>query len=261
MNFLFWNVNKQKLDEIIVDLVNENNIDVLILAEYEEDIMELQKEFKKNNILMHSYTNLPKRDRLKILTKFPESKIKRVEDGHHYLALMLPHKKLGYITLFAVHFFSKLHRNESDFLVKSYKFSNTVLEIEDRLKSKKTIVCGDFNMNPFEQGFTLTSGLHAFPTKVEAKKVKRTVDFEEYEMFYNPMWKFIGEDESLGTYYHSNPDSNGLYWNIFDQVILRPELIDNLDNLEIIRETNNNSLATDEKILISDHLPIKFSIN
>lgn len=261
MNFLFWNVNKKNLDKVIVDLVIENDIDVLILAEYEEDITGLLKEFSHNNKLMHNYTNLPKRDRLKIFTKIPESRIKRVEDGHHYLALMIPHDELGYITLFAVHFFSKLHRNDPDFLMKSIKFSSTVTEIEERVNLKNTILCGDFNMNPFEEGLTISGGMHAFPTKIEAKKGKRTIDFEEYEMFYNPMWKFIGEDESLGTYYHSNPDSGGLYWNIFDQVIVRPNLIDNLENLNIIKETNNDILATDEKILISDHLPIKFSIN
>lgn len=261
MNFLFWNVNRKNFDKVIVDLVLENDIDVLILAEYEENILELLGEFKHRDKLMHYYPNIPKRDRLKIFTNFPESKIQRLVDEHHYLALKIPHSDLGYITLFAIHFFSKLHRNEPDFLMKSYRFSNAVTEIEKRVDSKNTVLCGDFNMNPFEQGMTISGGMHAFPTKVEARKIKRTIDYEEYEMFYNPMWKFIGEETSLGTYYHSNPDSDGLYWNVFDQVLVRPNLINRLEGLSIIRQTANDILATDEKILISDHLPIKFSIN
>lgn len=261
MNFLFWNVNRQKIDNTIVDLVIENNTDLLILAEYEYNTVDLLKLFNDKNKPMHQYTNIPKRDRLKIFTTFSTSKIKRVADEHHYLALMVPHENLGYITLFAIHFFSKLHRKAPDFLIKSIKFSNDIIEIEKRVTSKKTVLCGDFNMNPFEQGMVITGGLHAFPTKIEAKKIKRTHDYEEYEMFYNPMWRLMGEDETLGTYYYSAQDSEGLYWNYFDQVIVRPELIDNLENLSIIKSTATETLATDEKILVSDHLPITFSIN
>lgn len=260
MNFLFWNVNKKKLNKVIVDLVLENDIDVLILAEYDEEIMELINDFKLSNKLMHYYPNIPKRDRLKIFTSFSNSRIQRLADEPHYLALSIPHNIHGNITLFAIHFFSKLHRTDPDFLMKSYKFSNAVAEIENRINSKNTILCGGFNMNPFEQGMTISGGMHAFPTKVEARKSKRIIDYEEYEMFYNPMWKFIGEETSLGTYYHSNPDSDGLYWNIFDQVVVRPKLIDSLEDLIIIRQTRDDILATNEKVIISDHLPIKFSI-
>lgn len=261
MNFLFWNVNKQPLNEIIVELVIENNIDVLILAEYENEVTELLHDFKNKNKMMYYYPNLPNRDRLKIFTNFSASKIQRRKDDFHYIALSIPHDTLGSITLFAIHFFSKLHRTSPDFIMKSINFSKEVMEIEKEIGIKNTVLCGDFNMNPFESGMTMSGGFHAFPTKVEAKKLKRRVDYEEYEMFYNPMWKFIGEDTSLGTYYHSNPDSVGLYWNIFDQVLIRPNLIDNFEGLSIVRKVNDLILATDEKILISDHLPIKFCIN
>jgi len=33
--FLFWNINKQPILELIVSLVREHNVDVLILAESE----------------------------------------------------------------------------------------------------------------------------------------------------------------------------------------------------------------------------------
>ncbi|MFA1739103.1 hypothetical protein [Lysinibacillus fusiformis] len=260
MNFLFWNVNRQSIGNTIVELVEENDIDVLILAEYVEDIKGLLKEFSESKRAMYYYENIPHYDRLKILTSFSTGHIERVKDDKHYMTLRLPHENLGFITLFAVHFFSKLHRNESDFNLKTYKFSSEVLEIENRIGSDNTVICGDFNMNPYEEGMISVGKLHAFPTKKEARKLKRTFDFEDYKMFYNPMWKLIGDDEILGTYHYASPHSNGLYWNIFDQVIIRPALIDNFGGLTVIRNTQKTILADENGILVSDHLPIMFSL-
>jgi predicted HTH transcriptional regulator len=47
----------------------------------------------------------------------------------------------------------------------------------------------------------------------------------EYSMFYNPMWLFLGDEKQpYGTYYHNNGDSINTYWNLYDQVIIRPIL-------------------------------------
>ena len=67
-----------------------------------------------------------------------------------------------------------------------------------------------------------------------------------------------------GTYYYAT-STKSYYWYTYDQVILRPELINrfNIDKLNIITEINNKSLINKgipNKKEISDHLPIKFEI-
>ena len=85
-------------------------------------------------------------------------------------------------------------------------------------------------------------------------------------MFYNPMWNFLGDfNEPYGTYYCSSGDTVNPYWNVYDQVIIRPALrarfVDS--NLRIITETTKLSLLDKNRhpdSRISDHLPIIFEI-
>ena len=85
-------------------------------------------------------------------------------------------------------------------------------------------------------------------------------------MFYNPMWNLLGDSqEPYGTYYYSGNDTENTFWNIYDQVIIRPVLRERfvIESLKIIKETKtrfllNNSGHPNKKI--SDHLPIMFEI-
>ena len=85
-------------------------------------------------------------------------------------------------------------------------------------------------------------------------------------MFYNPMWRFLGDEKTpYGTYYHNNNNTINTYWNIYDQVIIRPQLKKRFvdESLKIITETKSKYLL-DAKghpdKSISDHLPIIFEI-
>ena len=85
-------------------------------------------------------------------------------------------------------------------------------------------------------------------------------------MFYNPMWNFLGDfKEPYGTYYYSSSDAVNPYWNVYDQVIIRPALRQRFidESLKILTGTNEISLLDSEKhpdCYISDHLPIMFEI-
>ncbi|WP_340398830.1 hypothetical protein [Paenibacillus sp. FSL H8-0079] len=262
MNFLFWNIDRQSIDEAIVSATVENHINVLVIAEYKDSTRNLHELFLSEEYPMYEYNSLPGYERIKIFMSFPNGNVQRLADKRHYLALRLPHEELGYITLFAVHFFSKLWKGENDFTLKSANFYNEIISIEDRVKSKNTVLLGDFNMNPFEVGMIGAGRLHAFPTKYEANKIKRILDDDYYEMFYNPMWRFLGDEDTVpGTYLHASPNSDGLYWNLFDQVLVRPKLIERFSKLEILTYIKKEKLLDEKKILLSDHLPIKFSIN
>ncbi|NLK94534.1 MAG: hypothetical protein GX275_04990 [Clostridiales bacterium] len=68
-----------------------------------------------------------------------------------------------------------------------------------------------------------------------------------------------------GTYYYST-STKSYYWYTYDQVIIRPDLIEkfNIDELQIINEIKGKSIITKSNIPnkkdISDHLPIKFKL-
>jgi hypothetical protein len=120
-------------------------------------------------------------------------------------------------------------------------------------------------MNPFEEGMMAAAAIHSYPTKYEAKKQKRTVKGRTYNMFYNPMWSFFGDSSTPnGTYHYSASHHLNLYWNMFDQILVRPSLIDNISPMDIRIITNISGIDLVDKKgkpHVSDHLPLFFSLN
>lgn len=109
-------------------------------------------------------------------------------------------------------------------------------------------------------------GFHGIPIADEAQKISRTIFGTKYKMFYNPMWNLLGDfSYPPGTYYYRGSKEKNEFWNIFDQVIVRPQLRSRFvdKELKIITKAQGVSLVTqnqqpNEKI--SDHLPIVFQL-
>lgn len=124
-------------------------------------------------------------------------------------------------------------------------------------------------MNPFERGFVAANGFHAAPTKVLARRGSRVVDGERYSLFYNPMWGKFGDrqDGPPGTYYYDKSRLSEYFWHMFDQVLIRPELVEQFQNssLEIISKIGGTDLldrsGQPNSKDLSDHLPIKFTFD
>jgi len=95
---------------------------------------------------------------------------------------------------------------------------------------------------------------------------ERTVDAESFSMFYNPMWRFFGDDRSdpPGTYWFRSSRPVVYDWNMFDQAMLRPELIHSLTHIRIIDRIGSPSLLLDgrpDPTVGSDHLPLFVEID
>ena len=78
-----------------------------------------------------------------------------------------------------------------------------------------------------------------------ARKQERTVQETSYPFFYNPMWNLFGDYSPgpPGTYYYSDSTHKVFFWNMFDQVLIRPDLLDRFDmnGLKIIEKTSSIS--------------------
>lgn len=83
--------------------------------------------------------------------------------------------------------------------------------------------------------------------------------------FYNPSWNLLGDfNGSPGTYYHGSPGYLSRFWNLLDQVILRPEIAGRLEksSLAIITSAGGKSLVgPDGRPNCCDHLPLTFALN
>jgi len=133
--------------------------------------------------------------------------------------------------------------------------------------NRNTILVGDFNMNPYDPGMTLATGIHALMTAGLARKPDRKYRKRSYRRFYNPMWGLFGDRTSgpAGTLYWSGSQPHNTFWAMFDQVLVRPALIGMLSRLEILDSDGEHSLLArggfPDKGHLSDHLPIFFQLN
>ncbi len=236
VSFLFWNLNKKPLSKVIAKLCHNYNIDVLILAENDISEDELLLELNKGVTAEYiSAINLS--PKLTFFIRFPPNNFLLIRDegGIAVRELNLP---TGIkIIVIGVHLPSKLYMKERDQTYHSVRLAEVIREVEEELGHSNTLVVGDFNMNPFESGFISAGGLHAVMDKTIARKFTRRVQGVKYPFFYNPMWRILGDSISgpAGTYYYSDSSYECYFWNTFDQVIIRPQLIPYFeeDSLEI----------------------------
>lgn len=122
-------------------------------------------------------------------------------------------------------------------------------------------------MNPFEYGMVGAGGLHGVMDRRIAVRGSRKVRGESRMFFYNPMWSKLGDagPSPPGTYFYNAGSYVSYFWNMFDQVLVRPALLNSLpsDGVNIVTEIAGTSLLTDwgrPNSEVSDHLPIVCSL-
>jgi hypothetical protein len=266
MKYLFWNTGKKQVNSYIEDLLDELSCDVVGLAEYNDDLLQLLKGLSARG-LDYYYIDKIGCQRIDILSKFTPGKVVPIYETSYYSIKEFPHDKLGTVIIAFVHLRSKLHSDTSaENLSKGQRLKLGVEEAENRRGHSRTVVVGDFNMNPFEDGMIAAMGLHSVPCRKIAATGSRRVSDIECSMFYNPMWNLLGdEDAPPGTYFYNSGGEVNYFWNIFDQVIIRPQLIPSYvaGSAKIVTEVNSIKLVTGlgrPNNAISDHLPITFAI-
>ncbi len=127
---------------------------------------------------------------------------------------------------------------------------------------------GDLNMNPFEGGVVSAMGLHGVMCRSIAQERTRKVQNYDYLYFYNPMWNILGDTSPgpPGTYYFRDSRLRSFFWNTFDQVLVRPDLIDRFpsEELKVLEDDGSISFlkkGLPDKSVASDHLPILFRLH
>jgi len=267
ITFLFWNINKKPLLNFIVQLVNEHNVDVLILAESNVTDYNLLKHLNKQRAaVFFPDVALPKR--LRIYTKYLPKHVKLISDSAYMSFRHLELPLYEPLLVGSLHLPSKSFHSETDQVLDCTTYLSEVRKAEANVGHARTILVGDFNMNPFEQGIVAASGFHAIMDRRLVQKDHRTVQGNKYQFFYNPMWNYFGDKapNPTGTYYYDKGTQVNYYWHIFDQVLIKPELLDefNNDDLEILTKVDSISLLDDsgkpDLNIGSDHLPIVFKI-
>lgn len=264
--FLFWNLNRRPLGAMVGQLAKVHDVDVVILIECtiadEQLLSVLNSSTGANFNKPFSPTG-----KVQLFSRLPHDTIQPVLDDGRLTVRRLIFQTTD-ILLAALHFPSKVNWNDRDQQDEAGVFARHIAQCEAEFRHRRTVVVGDFNMNPFEHGMSSSHGFHGVMTRTIARRVSRTVNDREYPFFYNPMWSCFGDrtEGPPGTHYYDGGKPLTYFWNVYDQVLIRPDLLDRFhDELSILDSDGVRSLLTSRGRPDikdgSDHLPLLFRLD
>jgi endonuclease/exonuclease/phosphatase family metal-dependent hydrolase len=266
----FWNVNKSpRAISLAAQWALEAGIDLLVLIECtEQPAFMLQKLNDNAPYFFYSPHFALTNTNIHVFSRLRESYSKPVLEESGFLARDINLPLHESFTLAIVHLPSKLYYRDEDQNSYAHEIGMLINSLEKRRLHKRTVVIGDFNMDPFEPGMVASGAFHAVMDRHIAQRKTRTVKGHDHTFFYNPMWGYFGSNgrgKANGTYFYPKATPVCQYWHIFDQVLIRPDLLDSFadSSLVIHTEIGGQSLLREEKIdsSVSDHLPVSFVLN
>lgn len=275
----FWNIdNKNKetrfdKSDSLIDFVSEQQIEILILAEADDnttlEFLKKAKHLKKDFNQVSSFD----KKKITILTTLSidlfDNKINldisKLYTSNRWLIYHIEIPNGIRFNLASVHFHSKLNWAKESLALECVNFSRDIVKVEQATSCDATILIGDFNMNPFEDGIIAANGLHAIQDLdyVSKRPKGRDIDGIDYKYFYNPMWNFFGDHKKpFGTHYCRPSGHISQEWNIYDQVMFRAPIKQHLskDYINIVESIAGDKLTKaferPDRDNYSDHLPI-----
>ncbi|WP_445370258.1 hypothetical protein ACH518_12030 [Methylomonas sp. HW2-6] len=260
MKIAFWNIKNKNHTILIKNLMSLYNIDILGLAE--------SSNIDDNIMLIDGFKCLHRNGKIKVFTRVGKSIIKTTSESDRYIFIEFKSPSEGVFLICFCHLVDRINfKTDLSRGAEIHNFKDEILRQEKLKNTKNTIIFGDLNINPFETPMTGAFYLNATIDSKIASKLKRTLQKKEYEYLYNPMWKFFSKKERpYGTYYLNNPCHEEHHWNILDNVLLRPQIINKLveDSLIIMTNIGANELLSRNGLInskYSDHLPILAEFN
>ncbi len=279
MNILFWNTDLKKngsdereddrklnIDKCIEYFINNRECDIVILAEYPYDLNHLCNKISVSGNSFKVGKKVNEKCRVEIMyrSKYP---LELLADDRYYFINNI-RTASGELAIAGVHLPSKREATlEDQKAVVSY-LVNDLQDVKERVDHNRFIITGDFNEDPFEINMISSVGFHSIAiADIVQKKKERNVYYRENEIFYNPMWNFLGDfNKPLGTCYYDKGGAVNLYWYIYDQVLLSADILQcfDKDSLEIVTECGGKRLLSEKGLPdrknYSDHLPVLFHI-
>lgn len=269
LKILFWNINKKDLQVSISRIASIHQIDIIILIECEISPIEMLKTLNEKNIDFFFASATSNCRKVTFFTRFSEEYIQPIYEESRFTIRKIDLPARMEILLVAIHFPSKINWSSQDQAQFSQRISQEIVNQERRIGHSRTVLVGDFNMNPFEDGMISGMGFNAVESRVIAQTENRIIKEKPYQFFYNPMWNFFGDEQENppGTFYFRGGGKPiFVHWNIYDQILIRPALLElfSIKNLKIIDSIDEIDLITQYGIpdinIASDHLPIIFSL-
>ncbi len=271
MNVLFWNVRQRDLSQLVAELAAEHKADLAVIAEPSGiNPVELLRLLSSQCGKSYHAHLFPGQEHLHYYSRYPSSHFLILEDNRGISARVVKPTDCLPLNMIAVHSPSQMYWNSvGDRIFLAAQIREMLERIEHQQGHKRSMIVGDFNVDPFDEALVNSEGLHAVPDRKIASRKSRKVNGNERFYLYNPMWSLLGDlsDGPAGSYYYRKPTTSCRFWHLFDQVLLRPELAATFksEQFRIATSIGKIQLVTKnhvpKKNEFSDHLPILFSLD
>jgi hypothetical protein len=264
LTLLFWNLNGRNRERLCAELAHAHSVSILALAECVRPATVLGALNRAGPRSAYYLMPTPNNCRVRLFARFPPSELPIEKETTHYTIHRLDHPPAAELLVVSVHQRSKQRREDRE---QDGDFRDLAAEIaaaEARRGHARTVLMGDLNADPFQDGIFSADGLHGVPTRVIAEGHSRVVGGKTYQLFYNPMWRFFGDGSPgpPGTYFRRRSERLCRFWHMYDQVLLHPELLPYFHDrdLEILTGHGQTPFqrpnATPDPDTASDHFPI-----
>lgn len=253
----FWNL--KRANRFAVDLVRSENPDLLVLAECTDPdgVLAGLRALSPRWTRVHD----TEPQRVEFFTK-SEARTELLSQGLRHAILGVHDTPLGSLLIAGAHFRSRMHAAVGRIAGDAAALRSDVLNAERESGHRRTVLIGDFNLNPFDRGLSSRDYLWGSCDKRLARRLMSSAATQE-SAFYNPSWSRMG-DESIGpsgTYYTASEHDLDHRFHTFDQALIRPSLLDSYEagGLHVLKSVGTIDLTSANGIPTSrgpDHLPI-----
>ena len=184
MRLVFWNTGHLNNAVLLATLAKEQKADLLILAESGTDLAQLLPALNTGEPSQFFPDASPGlSDRLQIFYRYDPSAVRLVQDTFDIAIRSIKPPLQASILLIAAHLSSKLYLTSEDQLISTPRFARIIEDAEKSVGHCRSIVIGDFNMNPFEPGMVGAQGLHAVMDRRIALRSESSVLGQKYRFF------------------------------------------------------------------------------
>lgn len=270
LTVLFWNVKGQRhCEPLCANLVRAHAVDILVLAECQRPKITLAAINAAGPTAPLRFVRTAAPSRVSLFTRFDRTEFVEVDAEGHFCVHALNGSGRHELLLVSVHASSGLRTPVDEQEEELRDLASKIALLESRRAHSRTLLVGDLNADPFDRRVTAAKYLHAIQTRRIAEEGSRVVKRKRYPFFYNPMWQFLGRQPPLpqGTYYWRKAVHNARFWYVFDQALLRPDLLPFFLDTDVSVLLNDGSTAfhtpdgIPDKKVASDHFPILIKLS
>ena len=267
LRFLFWNQRRQDLSDVVAEAASTLRPDIFVFCETGASSARTLAALRV--VGKYHFTTGRIGKRFHVFTRFHNRYIQVRREAERYLIFEVALPARDRFLLMVLHGPSKsVGWTPTSLAMEISHYAGALRHAEAELKLSRSVIVGDFNMNPFEPGMVGAGAFNAVMDARQARKGKCVVQRREYRYLYNPMWNLLGDrtpGPPASLFYNGNTHDE-LLWHMVDQVIVSPEMIDYLDvaSLRILDSIGGIVLTTPQgrprSAKFSDHLPIYFEL-